>query len=173
MTDIMTPEEVADELCVTPKAARSLIRLMPHYRFSSRTVRVRRPVLQHWKREQLVLLHTTGTSAAPVTWPHTIPPTGAWPARATVGYAGVYVIQAGDDGAFKIGVSNDVAARVATLQTASPHELRFLGLIGADATDEAAHHEALQTQRVRGEWFANSLYTRLYLAPLLGVDGGR
>lgn len=141
---------------------------MPHLRLSSRTVRVRRKDLETWKREQVALAYT-GNRSAPVTWPHTIPVPGAWPVVPIPRQGGVYVIQIGDDGPLKVGVSQDVAARIASLQTASPYELRFLGLIGRDATDESKHHEALRSEHVRGEWFANTFRTRLYLAPLLGL----
>jgi hypothetical protein len=167
--EYLTPEDVAASLRVSAHDARARMRQMRHLRIGSRTVRVRRHELEWWKREQIALLYTTGAPVAPVTWSHAIPAPGVWPSRSAPKAAGVYVVQSGDDGPFKVGMSQDVATRVASLQTASPYELRFLGLISDDVSHETVHHTALASEHLRGEWFADSFRTRLYLAPLLGL----
>lgn len=67
----------------------------------------------------------------------------------------VYFIQCGpyDDDPIKIGVADDVPARLAQLQTASPWPLRLLGFIRGDFDEEGALHDRFRHLHVRGEWF--------------------
>jgi len=51
----------------------------------------------------------------------------------------------------KIGRARDVARRVASLQTGSPHELRVLLVLEGDREEEM--HWAFAKHRLRGEWF--------------------
>ncbi len=66
----------------------------------------------------------------------------------------VYVIEGGH-GLVKIGISTNVQARLATLQTSSPFPLRLVFEAGCDdammAEQEA--HAALARYRMAGEWF--------------------
>ena len=70
------------------------------------------------------------------------------------GQGNVYVIQ-GDHGLVKIGISTNVAARLATLQTSSPYQLRLV--FSAPCADamraEQEAHAALDSLRMAGEWF--------------------
>lgn len=67
----------------------------------------------------------------------------------------VYFIQGVDGGPIKIGTSCDPDARLATLQIASPIELRIIGLTGGGATLERSLHKRLAAHRLHGEWFAD------------------
>jgi hypothetical protein len=67
----------------------------------------------------------------------------------------VYVI-AGDHGLTKIGISNDPAARLASLQTGSPFHLRIAHVApaGGHAFEiEQEAHAILADKRQSGEWF--------------------
>lgn len=63
----------------------------------------------------------------------------------------VYFIQSGDS--VKIGVTSDVAKRVASLQTGSPRQLVVLNIIPGGEKTEAMLHAALAAHRQKGEWF--------------------
>jgi Meiotically Up-regulated Gene 113 (MUG113) protein len=66
----------------------------------------------------------------------------------------VYFIQAGEGGPLKVGIAFDVNARLRSLQTASPFDLRLLGSVpGARRAEEALHH-IFAPHRLRGEWFS-------------------
>jgi hypothetical protein len=63
-----------------------------------------------------------------------------------------YFIRAGGDGSpVKIGVSSNVGSRLASLQTACPHELEVLFILGGN--HEKAFHKYLHRFRMKGEWF--------------------
>ncbi|UJR81473.1 GIY-YIG nuclease family protein [Sandaracinus amylolyticus] len=67
----------------------------------------------------------------------------------------IYFVRAVGTPYVKVGfASEDVAARVATLQCGCPHLLAILGVIDGDMTAEAELHRVLGHRRVRGEWFA-------------------
>ena len=70
----------------------------------------------------------------------------------------IYVIGSGDDGdPVKIGVANDITARLKLLQTGSPKRLRALHSVTIDADlaqkAEAACHRYLRQAWMLGEWF--------------------
>ena len=65
----------------------------------------------------------------------------------------VYFIQCGKTGPIKIGYANDVKARLATLQTASPFDLRLLATIKGRPSLERQLHNRFAGDRLRGEWF--------------------
>lgn len=70
----------------------------------------------------------------------------------------VYVVGGEGIRPVKIGRAKDMKARLASLQTGSPHELYVFGLHGKMTRDEAiaieaSVHKALETKRLRGEWF--------------------
>ena len=65
----------------------------------------------------------------------------------------VYFVQAGEGGPIKIGWSQDVAQRIAGLQTAQAEPLRLLGTLPGTRLDEARVHRVLDHHRLRGEWF--------------------
>lgn len=69
----------------------------------------------------------------------------------------VYVIRV-TSGAVKIGVTNDVARRVATLQTANHEELTLVYVFKCQSQEhalslESAFHSKYQHHHIRGEWF--------------------
>jgi predicted GIY-YIG superfamily endonuclease len=71
---------------------------------------------------------------------------------------GVYVIQAGDDGPCKIGVSANPERRLAQLQTGNSARLVLVALYLCQTwliakTLEASVHVALAPFRLMGEWF--------------------
>ena len=64
----------------------------------------------------------------------------------------MYFIRAGD-GPVKIGVTADVEARVATLQTGNACKLSVLAVIPVPPEMEGKLHKALDAHRLIGEWF--------------------
>ena len=53
----------------------------------------------------------------------------------------------------KIGSATDPHARLRSLQTGSPHELKMARVIDGDARGERWLHDRYAGLRVRGEWF--------------------
>ena len=64
----------------------------------------------------------------------------------------VYFIAVGDE-AIKIGVSQNVEARMASLQTGNYEKLRLIGSIPGDVTTEKKFHRVFAKYHVHGEWF--------------------
>lgn len=68
----------------------------------------------------------------------------------------VYIVEAKGTGLYKIGYtsSDDVLARIATMQTGCPYELVPTIIIpnGSEKTERALHY-IYQDQNIRGEWF--------------------
>ena len=64
----------------------------------------------------------------------------------------VYFI-GGVDGFVKIGWSNNILQRMATLQTACPVKLRILAICLGGCRDEHAYHHRFRRLRAEGEWF--------------------
>ena len=70
----------------------------------------------------------------------------------------LYLIRCGDSNYYKIGVSDNVQARLVSLQGACPYELILeamcrIGSRQATYNAEAQAHLKLVDCRVRGEWF--------------------
>jgi hypothetical protein len=65
----------------------------------------------------------------------------------------IYFVQFGADGPIKIGRARNVAARLVSLQTASPVELVLLGVVPGSVEKERVLHSLFRPLRVRGEWF--------------------
>lgn len=65
----------------------------------------------------------------------------------------IYFLRAGQHGLIKIGVSVDVAVRIAALQTGSEQTLRLLGTLAGGPEVERAIHRRFAGSRVQGEWF--------------------
>lgn len=59
-------------------------------------------------------------------------------------------------GPIKIGIADDVAARLGTLQTASPYEVRLLLELGGGKRREEELHDRFRKDHLRGEWFRAS-----------------
>jgi hypothetical protein len=62
-----------------------------------------------------------------------------------------YVVEAVGTGTVKIGKSNNIAARIASLQTSNANELRLIAQLKGDV--EATLHSQLAAYRLSGEWF--------------------
>ena len=67
--------------------------------------------------------------------------------------AGVYFIQRGESGPFKIGWSKSVRSRLAALQTATPERLYLRLVLAAQPVDERRLHAWFAGERLVGEWF--------------------
>lgn len=65
----------------------------------------------------------------------------------------IYVIGSEGTAAVKIGLANDPAKRVGSLQTGTPHTLSLLWTHGGGAELEMHLHATFIEHRVRGEWF--------------------
>lgn len=79
----------------------------------------------------------------------------AAPTRAVSRVREVYFVQAETLGLIKIGVTNDTARRLGSLQTFSPDRLKLLGLMICPARGslEAWLHNRFADARSHGEWF--------------------
>jgi len=64
-----------------------------------------------------------------------------------------YIVRAGDNGPVKIGWADDVAARVADLQTGHYETLRVIREVDTWWNSEPQFHERFKDRRLRGEWF--------------------
>jgi hypothetical protein len=66
----------------------------------------------------------------------------------------VYFIRQGTEGPIKIGISDDVARRVSTLQSCNPFPLHCVVAIPGSLALEFALHQVFSESRLHGEWFA-------------------
>ncbi len=66
----------------------------------------------------------------------------------------VYLIQAGEGGAVKIGRTVDVAKRIRSLQTSQHCKLVLRRLLKGNGELEKVLHRQFSSQRVTGEWFS-------------------
>lgn len=69
---------------------------------------------------------------------------------------GQYVYFIGAGAVVKIGITTCVRARLAALQTASPHELVVEAVVPGEPFVEAYLHSAFRKEHIRGEWFHRS-----------------
>jgi len=68
----------------------------------------------------------------------------------------LYIVQSGTTGAFKVGRSSDVEARLKQLQTGSPYTLRIILVLKGQGHLERELHRRLrgyESQQEGGEWF--------------------
>jgi hypothetical protein len=79
-----------------------------------------------------------------------------------------YVVEAVGTGTVKIGKSNDVGARIASLQTSNAHELRLIAHLRGDV--ESDLHSQLAAHRLSGEWFRLTPEVRNAIAWLPKVE---
>lgn len=84
-----------------------------------------------------------------------------WRERPLIPRSFVYFIEAG--GFIKIGFTTDLASRLLSLDTASPHRLNVIRQEPGTLTDEAAYHERFADLWVKGEWFRFEGALRDYL----------
>jgi hypothetical protein len=69
----------------------------------------------------------------------------------------IYFIQDKASGAIKIGYSKNARKRLASLQTATLHELVLLGTIHGGLGHETAFHERFAGYALQGEWFKGDI----------------
>jgi hypothetical protein len=74
----------------------------------------------------------------------------------------VYFLRAGNSGAIKIGMAENVEDRVVSLQTGNAFKLNVIALIPCDCRDQAqaleqSIHKFFAGQRIRGEWFQGNI----------------
>jgi len=65
----------------------------------------------------------------------------------------IYFIQSGDNGSIKIGETNNINRRLATLQVGTSEKLTLLGFLDNDLETEKDMHLKFSEYRLRGEWF--------------------
>lgn len=65
----------------------------------------------------------------------------------------VYFIQQGQRGPIKIGFAANPVLRLGELQVSNPNDLRIVGVLPGQRSDERAYHKQFAHLRIRGEWF--------------------
>lgn len=75
------------------------------------------------------------------------------PSRKPAKEGWVYYAQSLDGGPIKIGWTNNVKARLASLNTSSPQRIVILAAEPGDRATEAAMHRRFDAARKNGEWF--------------------
>lgn len=85
----------------------------------------------------------------------------------------VYFVECPATNAIKVGVSSNVAARVASLQTANSTPLTILLTIPGDREQESRLHGRFRHERVSGEWFRNDGDLRKLIAALCDLPEER
>lgn len=68
----------------------------------------------------------------------------------------LYFIQSEYGGPIKIGRTQDVRFRLATLQTGHPEPLQVIGIIRSGGRFEGTIHAHYERFRLRGEWFEDA-----------------
>lgn len=72
----------------------------------------------------------------------------------------VYFIQAGENGAVKIGIAKDVFKRLEMLQTGNENLLSIVKVIkGGGFEKESMLHKKHKEFHIRGEWYKNQVLT--------------
>lgn len=79
------------------------------------------------------------------------------------------------DGPYKIGISSNVRARLAALQTGYPVPIKIhLSATSVDArTDESKLHQALAASRINGEWFSVAINAVIDAFSCIGLNPTR
>lgn len=65
----------------------------------------------------------------------------------------IYMIQSGDGGPVKIGLSKNPKKRLSQLQVSHPYTLRLIHIFAGGRDEEIALHLRFAEARIRGEWF--------------------
>jgi len=68
----------------------------------------------------------------------------------------IYFIQAGNNGAIKIGYADNVEKRLKQIQTGNPYKLKLLKTINGNFEIEKNLHKLFYKDRLEGEWFTPS-----------------
>jgi predicted GIY-YIG superfamily endonuclease len=69
----------------------------------------------------------------------------------------LYVIQRGDNGPIKIGISRRLKERIATLQNGNAEKLKVLQVYKMSDVEKAIHRELAKVAKLEGEWFPAEL----------------
>src|ERR1051325_6662794 len=69
----------------------------------------------------------------------------------------LYVMQRGDDGPIKVGISVNAKKRLKTLQTGNAEKLKLLRVFTMRDVEKAIHGELEREARLHGEWFPAEL----------------
>lgn len=69
----------------------------------------------------------------------------------------LYIMQSNNNGAFKVGISNNPKKRLSQLQTGSPFKLKIILILEGKSSLEKDLHSRLRSFRLgsfKGEWFS-------------------
>lgn len=87
----------------------------------------------------------------------------------------VYFVRAGNRGAIKIGMADNVEKRVAELQCGNASKLNIISVIKCDSREQAFDterriHKFFKRQCIRGEWFAGNIDFRKLNDEMIDTD---
>ena len=87
----------------------------------------------------------------------------------------VYFVRAGNRGAIKIGMADDVESRIAELQCGNPFKLNIISIIPCDSREQAFEterriHKFFARQCIRGEWFQGNIDFRKLNDQMIDTD---
>ena len=83
----------------------------------------------------------------------------------------IYFIQAGDNGAVKIGFAKDVKKRFRELQTGNHETLKLLKEIAGEEELEQEIHALVKNYHVRGEWYAPAVMENVMIKSIINSNG--
>ena len=83
----------------------------------------------------------------------------------------IYFIQAGDNGAVKIGFAKDVKKRFRELQTGNHETLKLLKEIAGEEELEQEIHSLVKQFHVRGEWYSPDVMWDKMLKMIIDSNG--
>ena len=83
----------------------------------------------------------------------------------------IYFIQAGDNGAVKIGFAKDVKKRFRELQTGNHETLKLLKEIAGEEELEQEIHSLVKNYHVRGEWYTPDVMENIMLKRIIDSNG--
>jgi Meiotically up-regulated gene 113 len=81
----------------------------------------------------------------------------ATPTGSVIGETVLYVIQRGDNGPIKVGISRRLKQRVSQLQNGSAEKLKILRVYKMADVEKAVHAELERKSRLENEWFPAEL----------------
>ena len=88
--------------------------------------------------------------------PSELPPTTK--IKKTNEIEGIYLIQMGDDGPVKIGISTNIKSRLNELQTGCPKKLKLIKILPFKTYEEEEElQQKFKKYRIRGEWFSKDI----------------
>lgn len=81
--------------------------------------------------------------------------------RHTRGETVLYVVQRGENGPIKVGITRILKGRLSQLQNGSAEKLKVLGVYTMKDVESAVHAELERVSRLEGEWFPADLLSRI------------